>query len=162
METGSTRYSQGFQNIDFVMKDKINKIPSGEVQNQLPKKWKQDVDEKEKSQNKHLDKDKGLSWRLCRKYETVKLDRNEKPAQNKSSKPRSRYQHRNDKTYADVTINKNSQPARQRTNNQTLKLTQNNQRHHGNGNQNQRYPKPTNGRTHQRDQSCNPISNRQQ
>lgn len=58
-------------------------------------------------------------------------------------------------------MDKNNQPARQRTNNQTLKSTQDNQRHHGNWNQNQRYLKPTNGRTHQRDQSYNPISNRQ-
>lgn len=161
LETRSTRYTQRFQNIDIKMEDEIKKISSGEVQNHLLKQWKKVTDEEEEKSEYIWTKKKVFYDDYAENYGNVELDRNEKPAQNKSLKPRSRYQHRNDKTYADVTMEKNNESARQRTNNQTFKSTQNNQRHHGNWNQNQRYLKPTTGRTHQRDQSYNPISNRQ-
>lgn len=132
LETRSTRYTQRFQNIDIEMEDEIKKISSEEVQNHLFKKWKKDTDEEEEKSEYIWTKKKAFYDDYAENYGTVELDRNEKPAQNKSLKPRSRYQHRNDKTYADVTMDKNNQPARQRTNNQTLKSTQDNQRHHGN------------------------------
>lgn len=142
------------------MENEIKKISSGEVQNHLLKKWKKDTDE-EVEKSEYIWTKKVFYDDCAENYGTVEFDRNEKPAQNKSLKQRSRHQHRNDITYADVTMDKNNQLVKQRTNNQSLKSTQNNQRHHGNWKQNQRYLKPTNARNHQREQTYNSISNRQ-
>lgn len=100
------------------MEDEIKKISSGEIQNHLLKKWKKDTDEEEEK-SEYIWTKKKVFYDYTENYGTVELDRNEKPAQNKSLKPRSRYQHGNDKTYADVTMEK--KPINRRDRGPTIK-----------------------------------------